>query len=94
MVERRAESQTGNLTPDHKSQELTRSRCVQVECDIPLKSSQGELQVLFRPCPKRSSEREIMNAQSLESPNRDNFGTLLWESQDKEPFGRERGGAT
>jgi len=28
-----------------------------------------------------------MNAQSPESPNRDNFGTPLWESQEKVPFG-------
>jgi hypothetical protein len=35
-----------------------------------------------------------MNAQSPRSLNRDNFGTPLWESQDKEPFGRGRGGAT
>jgi len=28
-----------------------------------------------------------MNAQSLESPNRDNFGTPLWESRKKVPFG-------
>jgi hypothetical protein len=27
-----------------------------------------------------------MNAQSPGSPNRDNFGTPLWESRDKEPF--------
>jgi hypothetical protein len=35
-----------------------------------------------------------MNVQSPGSPNRDNFGTSLWESQDKEPFGRGRGGVT
>ncbi len=31
-----------------------------------------------------------MNAQSPESPNRDSFGTPLWESRDKKPFGRGR----
>jgi hypothetical protein len=35
-----------------------------------------------------------MNAQSPGNPNRNNFGTPLWESRDKEPFGRGRGGAT
>jgi hypothetical protein len=35
-----------------------------------------------------------MMAQSPESPNRDNFGTPLWESRDKEQFGHGRGGAT
>jgi hypothetical protein len=28
-----------------------------------------------------------MNAQSPGSPNRDNFGTSLWESWEKKPFG-------
>jgi len=28
-----------------------------------------------------------MNAQSPWSPNRDSFGTPLWESREKEPFG-------
>jgi hypothetical protein len=35
-----------------------------------------------------------MMAQSPGSPNRDNFGTPLWESRDKEPLGCGRGGAT
>jgi hypothetical protein len=80
--------------PTTKSRESTQSRCVQVECDTPLKSSQGELQVRIRPCPNRRSKWEVMNAQSPRSPNRDNFKTPLWESRDKEPFGRGRGGAT
>jgi hypothetical protein len=33
-----------------------------------------------------------MNAQSPGSPNRDNFGTPLWESREKEPFGCRCGG--
>jgi hypothetical protein len=49
---------------------------VQVECDTTLKSSQGELQVCFRPHPNQRFEQEIMNAQSFGSPNRD-----------KRPFG-------
>jgi hypothetical protein len=28
-----------------------------------------------------------MSAQSPESPNQDSFGTPLWESREKEPFG-------
>jgi len=53
----------------------------------PLDSYQGELQLCFRPHPDPSSGREIMNAQSPRSPNCDNFGTPLWESREKEPFG-------
>jgi hypothetical protein len=59
-----------------------------------LESSQGELQDCFRPCPNQRLGREVMMAQSLGSPNRDTFGTPLWESQDKEPLGRGRGEAT
>jgi hypothetical protein len=33
-----------------------------------------------------------MNAQSLGSPNWDSFGTPLWESQEKMPFGCKCGG--
>jgi hypothetical protein len=35
-----------------------------------------------------------MNAQSLESPNRDTFGTPLWESQEKVSFGCKCGSET
>jgi len=38
---------------------------VQVECNTPLESSQGELQVFFRPHPNRRSEQKVMNSQSL-----------------------------
>jgi hypothetical protein len=70
-----------------KSRESTRPRCVQVECDTPLESSQGELQVFFRPHPNRRFEQRIMNSQSPGSPNQDSFGTPPWESRDKKPFG-------
>jgi hypothetical protein len=39
--------------PTTKSQESTRSRCVQVECDTQSESSWGELQVCFRPHPNQ-----------------------------------------
>jgi hypothetical protein len=59
-----------------------------------LESSRGELQYWLRPRPDRRLGREVMMAQSPGSPNRDSFGTPLWESQDKEPFRRGRDGAT
>jgi hypothetical protein len=52
-----------------------------------LESSQRELQLWLKPCPDPSLGREVMNAQSLGSPNRDNFETPPWESREKEPFG-------
>jgi hypothetical protein len=78
--------------PTTKSQKSTRFRCVQVKCDTPLKISWGELQLWFKPRPDPSLGREVMNAQSPGSPNRDNFGTPLWESREKEPFGCKCGG--
>jgi hypothetical protein len=72
--------------PLTKSRESTRPRCVQVECDTPLKSSQRELQVCFWPHPNWRSEQEAMNAQSPESRNQDSFGTPLWESREKMSF--------
>ncbi len=73
--------------PTTKSRELTRPQCVQMECDTPLKSSQGELQVFFKPHPNPRYEQIVMNSQSPGSPNRDSFGTPPWESWDKKPFG-------
>jgi hypothetical protein len=69
---------------------------------MPLESSQGELQVFFRPRSNRRLEQEVMNAQSPESPNWDNFGTPnwdnfgtpLWESREKMPFRCKCGGKT
>jgi hypothetical protein len=52
-----------------------------------LESSRRELQLWFRPRPDPSLEREVMDAQSPESPNQDSFGTPPWESQEKKPFG-------
>jgi hypothetical protein len=60
---------------------------VQVKCDTPLESSRQELQVCVRPHPNWMSEQKVISLQSGGSPNRDNFGTLPWESRDKKPFG-------
>jgi hypothetical protein len=72
--------------PTTKSQKSTWIWCMQVKCDTPLESSQGKLQFWFRFRLDLNSRRKVMKAQSPESPNRDNFGTPLWESQEKEPF--------
>jgi hypothetical protein len=60
--------------PTTKSRESTRPRCAQGECDTPLKSSQRELQVCFKPCPNRRFEQKVMTSWSPGSPNWDNFG--------------------
>jgi hypothetical protein len=73
--------------PTTKSWESTQSQCVQVECDTPSESSWRKLQVCARPHPDQRSELGVMSSQSPGSPNRDNFKTPPWESQDKKPFG-------
>jgi hypothetical protein len=73
--------------PTTKSRELTQFRCVQEQCDTPLERSRRRLQVCFRPHPNLRSGQEVMSAQSLGSPNRDSFGTPLWKSWEKVPFG-------
>jgi hypothetical protein len=78
--------------PTTKSRESSWFRCVQMKCDTPLKSSQRELQIRFRSCPNRRLGREVMNAQSFGSPNRDSFRTPLWESREKVPSGCKCGG--
>jgi hypothetical protein len=54
---------------------------------MPLESSQGELQLWFWPHSNRRLELGDMSPQSLKTPTRDSFGTLPWESREKEPFG-------
>jgi len=72
--------------PTIESRESTRPRCVQVECDTLLESSQGKIQVCFRPHPNRRSEQRLMTSQNPGSSNWDNFGTPPWESWDKKPL--------
>jgi hypothetical protein len=80
--------------PATKSRESTRPRCVQLECNTPLKSSRGELQLCFKPRPNRRSEQKVMMSQSPMSLSRDSFGTAPCESWDKKPFGCGCGGVT
>jgi hypothetical protein len=80
--------------PTTKSQESTRSQCVQVKCDTPLESSQGELQLCFKLRPNLRSGQEVMNTQNLGNQNRDSFETPLWESRGKVSFGCKSDGET
>ncbi len=73
--------------PTTKSRESTSSRLLQKECDRALESSQGELQLWFRPHSNRRLEPGDMSSQSSKSPTRDSFKTPLWESREKVPFG-------
>jgi hypothetical protein len=70
-----------------KSWELTRFPHVQVACDIPFESSRQGLQLCFKPHCDQRFIHKVMGLQSRGSPDFDNFGTPIWESQDKNPFG-------
>jgi hypothetical protein len=78
--------------PTTKSQELTRCPFVQVSCNMPLKSSWRGIQLHFKPHPDRRFAEEVIVAQSRRSSNLGDFGTPIWESWDKKPFGWRRRG--
>jgi hypothetical protein len=75
-----------------KSREWTQPRCVQMEWDTSLESSQRELQLCFKPRPNQRSEQRVIVPQSCGSPNCGSpncgsFGIPPWEFRDKKPFG-------
>jgi hypothetical protein len=80
--------------PTTKSRESTRSWRALGECDMTLERPRQELQHWFRPHPDRRLGQEAMTVQSPGSLNRDSFGTPLWESRDKKPFGCSLHGVT
>jgi hypothetical protein len=73
--------------PTTKSQESTWFRRLHEEYYMVLEIFQRELQDCFRLHPNQRFKQEVMDVQSPRSPNRDSFGTPLWESREKEPFG-------
>jgi hypothetical protein len=87
MEKRKSKIKLAVWLPTTKSRESAQPWCVQVECDTPLKSFHQELRVFLRPHPNRRFEQRVIIPQSGRSLNRDTFGTLLWESRDKKPFG-------
>jgi len=80
--------------PTTKSRESTFIRHLILECDMALKSSQRELQLWFRLRLDWTLQSGDMNSQSSGTPTRDNFGTPIWESREKEPFGCSLRGVT
>ncbi len=70
-----------------KSRELTWFPCVWVVCDKPLESYRRKLQLCFKPHLNERSTHKVMGPQSRGSLNFGNFGTPLWKSRDKMPFG-------
>jgi len=75
-----------------KSRESTSSWRLLKECNMALESSQGEIQLWFRPHSNRRLKPRDMSSQSPRTLTQDSFGTPLWESQEKVPFGCSLGG--
>jgi hypothetical protein len=73
--------------PTTKSQKSTQFPFMKVACDISLESYQWGLQFCFRFHCNWRSEHKFIRPQNCESPNYGNFGTPIWKSQDKMPFG-------
>jgi len=73
--------------PTTKSRELTRFPYVQMACDKPLRSYRRGLQLCFKPHFNGRFTHKVMRPQNHGSPNFGNFGTPLWKSRDKMPFG-------
>jgi hypothetical protein len=69
--------------PTTKSQESTQFPYVQVACNTLLESSRRRLQLYFKPHPDRRSAHKVIAPQNCRSSNFGNFGTPIWESQDK-----------
>jgi hypothetical protein len=98
MVERRAGSQIGSLTPDHKKSGIDPIPM----CAGGVRHTVGKLSRRATSSLETLSQSEV-GARSYECPKsqeskpgqfRDSFRTPLYESRDKEPFGRGRGGVT
>jgi hypothetical protein len=73
--------------PTTKSRESTYFWCLQQECDMALESSRRELQLWFKPRLELSLGEKLWASKRPGNPNWDSFGTPLWESREKEPFG-------
>jgi len=69
--------------PTRKSREWTQFTWLQTTCDIPLKSSQWEIQLCFRPHFDPRSARKVMGFQSPKSPSWWDFGTPMRESRER-----------
>jgi hypothetical protein len=60
---------------------------LQVACNMLLETSRRGLQLRFRPHLDRRSTQEVIVPQSCGTPTLGDFGTPIWESRDKKPFG-------
>jgi hypothetical protein len=87
MAKRKVRSRIGNLTPDHGKSGINPIPMCAGGVQHTLKSSQRGLQLRFRSHPDRRFAQEVIVSQSCGTPSLGDFGTPVWESRDKMPFG-------
>jgi hypothetical protein len=87
MAKRKAKSQIGSLTPDHKMSRINPISMRVGGVRHTVESSRRKLQLCFKSHPDSRSKNEVIALQSYESSSLGSFGTPLWASQDKKPFG-------
>jgi hypothetical protein len=87
MAKKKARSQTGNLTPDHKKSRIDSTPMRASGVGHPV----GKLLMKATTLLQTSSQSKVWaksySPAKLWESNLGNFGTPPWESQDKKPFG-------
>jgi hypothetical protein len=87
MAKTKVRSQSGNLTLDHGKLGINPIPLRACDVRLALESSQWRLQLWFRPHLDRRSAQEVIVLQSCGTLDLGDFGTPIWESRDKKPFG-------
>jgi hypothetical protein len=87
MAKRKVESQINSLTPDQQKSGIDLISLHAGGMPHTIGKLLTRATTLFRPHFNRRFVHKVIEPQSRGNPNFGNFGTPIWESQDKMPFG-------
>jgi hypothetical protein len=87
MGKRRAGSQTGNLTPDHKKPGIDFFPTSELRVRHGVGKISTRATTLVHTSSRLDSEVGSYERSKSRDSNRDSFGTPSWESREKKPFG-------
>jgi len=93
MGKRRAGSQTGSLTPDHKKSGIDLFPTSELRVRHGVEKISTRATTLVQTLSRSDSAVGSYERSKSRDSNRDNFGTPSWESREKEPFGCSPRGA-
>ncbi len=93
MGKRRAGSQTGNLTPDHKKPGIDFFPTSELRVRHGVGKISTRATTLVHTSSRLDSEVGSYERSKSRDSNRDSFGTPSWESREKKPFGCSPRGA-